>query len=370
MSLPLILIVDDNPGNLAVIGELLQPGYAVRAANSGPRALKLARMSPQPDLILLDVMMPEMDGYEVMRRLREAPETATIPVILLTALDSLEDEERGLLQGAMDYITKPIRAPILMARVRAQIELKLAREIMRDRNNWLEAEVARRMEETLRIQDVTVHALARLAEARDPETGKHLLRTQEYVRTLARRLQRDVRFAELIDDHMVALLAKSAPLHDIGKVGIPDSVLLKPGKLDADEWALMKTHARIGADAISNAERDVAHPMEFLRIAKQIARSHHEHWDGSGYPDGLVGEAIPVAARLMALADVYDALISRRVYKQAIPFARACEMIVAERGRHFDPAVLDAFVDCAAEFQSIALRLADDGMFAAVAAGR
>ena len=368
VSLPLILIVDDNPGNLTIIGELLQSSYAVRAANSGPRALMLARMAPQPDLILLDVVMPGMDGYEVLRRLRETPETADIPVIFLTALNSLEDEERGLLQGAMDYITKPIRPPILMARVRAQVELKQAREIMRDRNNWLEAEVARRMEETLRIQDVTVHALARLAEARDPETGNHLLRTQEYVRTLARRLQRDDRFAGLIDDRMVALLAKSAPLHDIGKVGIPDSVLLKRGKLDAREWALMKTHAQIGADAISHAERDVAHPVEFLRVAKEIARSHHERWDGSGYPDGLVGEAIPLPARLMALADVYDALISKRVYKQAFPQAQAYAVIVAERGRHFDPAVVDAFVDCAAEFQSIALRLADDDLLVDVIA--
>ena len=360
LPLPLVLIVDDNPENLTVIGELLQPDHAVRAANSGLRALRLARLEPQPDLILLDVMMPEMDGYEVLRQLREDPETADIPVIFLTALNSSDDEERGLVKGAMDYITKPIRPTILLARVRAQLDLKLARDLVRNRNHWLEAEVTRRMAENQHIQDVTIHALARLAETRDNETGNHILRTQEYVRTLAQRLQRNPRFADLIDDRMVILLAKSAPLHDIGKVGIPDRVLLKPGKLDAEEWAIMKTHAQLGADALAHAERDVAQPVAFLKCAEQIARSHHERWDGSGYPDGLAGEAIPLPARLMALADVYDALISQRVYKPPFPHEQAYAMIVAERGRHFDPDVVDAFIDCHDDLYAVALRFADD----------
>ena len=360
LPLPLVLIVDDNPENLTVIGELLQPDHAVRAANSGLRALRLARLEPQPDLILLDVMMPEMDGYEVLRQLREQPETADIPVIFLTALTGSDDEERGLVKGAMDYITKPIRPTILLARVRAQLDLKLARDVVRNRNHWLEAEVTRRMAENQHIQDVTIHALARLAETRDNETGNHILRTQEYVRTLAQRLQRNPRFADLIDDRMVILLAKSAPLHDIGKVGIPDRVLLKPGKLDAEEWAIMKTHAQLGADALAHAERDVAQPVAFLKCAEQIARSHHERWDGSGYPDGLAGEAIPLPARLMALADVYDALISQRVYKPPFPHQQAYAMIVADRGRHFDPDVVDAFIDCHDELHAVALRFADD----------
>jgi len=360
MPLPLVLIVDDNPENLTVIGELLQPEHAVRAANSGPRALRLARLEPRPDLILLDVMMPEMDGYEVLQQLREQPETADIPVIFLTALNGSADEERGLVKGAMDYITKPIRPPILLARVRAQLELKQARDLVRERNHWLEAEVTRRMAENQHIQDVTIHALARLAETRDNETGNHILRTQEYVRLLAQRLQRNPRFADRIDDRLVILLAKSAPLHDIGKVGIPDRVLLKPGKLNAEEWAIMKTHAQLGANALDHAERDVAHPVEFLQCAKQIARSHHERWDGSGYPDGLAGEAIPLPARLMALADVYDALISQRVYKPPFPHEKAYGMIVAERGRHFDPDVVDAFIDCHADLHAVALRYADD----------
>ena len=368
MTLPLVLIVDDNPENLTVIGELLQPEHAVRAANSGLRAMRLARLEPRPDLILLDVMMPEMDGYEVLQRLRDNPETRDIPVVFLTALNGSDDEERGLLQGAMDYITKPIRPPILLARVRTQLELKQARDLMRNRNHWLEAEVTRRMAENQLIQDVTIHALARLAEIRDNETGNHILRTQAYVRALACRLQRHPRFADRIDDHLVTLLAKSAPLHDIGKVGIPDRVLLKPGKLDAAEWAIMKTHAQLGAEALEHAESDVAHPVEFLQCAKQIARSHHERWDGSGYPDGLAGEAIPLPARLMALADVYDALISQRVYKPPVPHDQAVAMILAERGRHFDPDVVDAFFDCQAEFHQAALRFADDARSRAEAA--
>ncbi len=359
MTLPLILIVDDNPENLTVIGELLQPHHAVRAANSGARALKLAAMAPQPELILLDVMMPEMDGYEVLERLRADPVTADIPVMFLTALDDQADEEHGLKLGAVDYVTKPIHPPILLARVHTQLELQHARQLMRNRNAWLEAEVARRMRENQLVQDVSIHALARLAEIRDPETGNHLLRTQGYVRALARRLQHHVRFADVLNDETIELLAKSAPLHDIGKVGIPDHILLKPGKLDADEWAVMQTHASLGAEAIEHAETDVARPVAFLAMAKQIARSHHERWDGKGYPDGLAGDAIPIAARLMALADVFDALISRRVYKPPFPHEQAFQMIVKERGLHFDPDVVQAFVDGYDELRAIAIAHAD-----------
>ncbi|HSW08954.1 HD-GYP domain-containing protein [Aquabacterium sp.] len=359
VTLPLVLIVDDNPENLTVIGELLQPHHAVRAANSGARALKLAVMAPQPQLVLLDVMMPEMDGYEVLERLRSDPATADIPVMFLTALDDQADEERGLKLGAVDYVTKPIHPPILLARVDTQLELAQARKLMRDRNVWLEAEVARRMGENQLIQDVSIHALARLAEIRDPETGNHLLRTQGYVRALARRLQHHPRFVAMLTDHTIELLAKSAPLHDIGKVGIPDHILLKPGKLDAQEWLVMQTHAGLGAEAIEHAETDVARPVEFLTLAKQIARSHHERWDGLGYPDGLAGDDIPVAARLMALADVFDALISRRVYKPPFPHQQAYQMIVKERGLHFDPDVVQAFIDGFDELRAIAEAHAD-----------
>lgn len=339
-----ILIVDDTPENLAVLGELLHPTYRVRAANNGRRALQIAQGSPPPDLILLDVMMPDMDGYAVLNELKHHEKTRTIPVIFVTAMDATEDEEYGLDCGAVDYITKPIRPAIVLARVRSQLELKRARDFLRDQNTYLEAEIIRRMGENQLIQQISIHALARLAETRDPETGNHLRRTQEYVRTLALALQNHPRFAHALDARTIDMLAKSAPLHDIGKVGIPDHILLKPGKLTPEEWDIMKTHAKLGSDAIEQAEHDAERPVEFLSIAKEIAHYHHEKWDGNGYPEGLKGDAIPVSARLMALADVFDALICRRVYKPPMPYAQARALIEEGRGSHFDPDVVDAFI--------------------------
>jgi putative two-component system response regulator len=354
-----LLIVDDNPANLSVLGELLKADYRVLAAASGERALALAARTPPPDLVLLDVMMPGMDGHQVLAALRANAATRHIPVIFVTALDRAEEEEAGLVEGAVDYITKPLRPAVVAARVRTQLELKRARDLLADQNRALEAEIARRMSENLLVQDLSIHALARLAETRDPETGNHIIRTQEYVRHLARALAPQPRFSAELGEHDIDLLAKSAPLHDIGKVGIPDHVLLKPGKLDAAEWDIMRTHARLGAEAIERAEADAARPIEFLRVAKQIARHHHEQWDGSGYPDGLAGDAIPLPARLMALADVFDALISRRVYKEPMGFEQAREIIAAGRGRQFDPDLVDAFLADYGSYCRIALRHAD-----------
>ncbi|MDP3540488.1 MAG: two-component system response regulator [Azonexus sp.] len=358
-NLPTILIVDDTPENLSVLGELLQPAYRVRAANSGRRALQIAQNKPTPDLILLDVMMPEMDGYAVLSHLRATAATKHIPVIFVTAMDGTEDEEHGLDCGAVDYITKPIRPAIVMARVRTQLELKRARDILRDQNSYLEAEVTRRMSENQLIQQVSIHALARLAETRDPETGNHLRRTQEYVRTLAMGLKDHPRFADYLDSRTIDDLAKSAPLHDIGKVGIPDHILLKPDKLTPEEWVIMKTHAALGSHAIDQAEADAEKPVEFLTIAKEIAHFHHEKWDGSGYPDGRIGDAIPISARLMALADVFDALISKRCYKAAFTFESASQIIVEGSGKHFDPDVVATFVQEFETFKRIALTYAE-----------
>jgi putative two-component system response regulator len=364
MPAPTLLIVDDNPENLTVLGEILQSEFRVRAATNGVRALELAALAPRPALALLDVMMPDMDGYQLLARLRADPATRDIPVVFVTAMDAAADEARGLAMGAADYITKPLRPAIVLARVHTQLQLREARDLMRERNVELEAEVARRMAENQRVQDVSIHALARLAETRDPETGNHIRRTQEYVRLLAQRLQSNPRFADRLSDRVISLLVKSAPLHDIGKVGIPDHVLLKPSTLNADEWAIMKTHAALGADAIEQAERDGALadgglPVEFLHTAKDIARWHHEMWNGHGYPDGLAGEAIPLSARLMALADVFDALISRRVYKAPMSYERARTIIQGGRGRHFDPDMVDAFLSGYGEFVAIAERYSD-----------
>lgn len=353
-SKPTILVVDDEAINLSIMIEQLRPHYHVRAANSGENALNAVLKDPQPDLILLDVMMPGIDGYAVLKQLRDQSETAAIPIIFTTALSEEKDVEYGLQLGAADYITKPIKPRVLLARVRSQLEAKWARDWLKDQNSALEAEVTRRMAENDLTQQVSIRALAHLAETRDPETGNHILRTQSYVQRLAIRLQKNPRFAEFLTQHNIDLLTKSAPLHDIGKVGIPDHILLKPGKLTADEWAVMKTHAKLGSDAIEQAEADVESPLEFLSFAKEIAHWHHEKWDGSGYPDGLVGEAIPISARLMAVADVFDALISERVYKPAMGHDEAREIITNGRGTQFDPDVIDAFLDEYESFISIA----------------
>jgi putative two-component system response regulator len=360
MAQQTILIVDDNPENLTVLGEVLCDQYKVRAANSGARALQLARQVPPPDLILLDVMMPVMSGYEVLERLRAGPETRDIPVIFLTAMNSEDDEQRGLVMGAVDYITKPLRHAIVLARVATHLELKRAREELQRDKADLEAEIAQRLRDKLVVQDVTIRALARLAETRDNETGNHILRTQQYVERLARCVSTHPRFVAELDEDSIAMMGKSAPLHDIGKVGIPDYVLLKPGKLTPEEWVIMKTHAALGADAISRAEADATQPVKFLSFAKQVARHHHERWDGKGYPDGLVGDAIPLAARLMALADVFDAMISRRVYKNPIPMDEVRVAMAEQRGRHFDPDLLDAFLADYQGFCDIALRFPDE----------
>ena len=354
-----ILIVDDDPDNLFVLNELLAAPYRVLAAISGETALRVALGTPRPDLILLDVMMPGLDGYAVLSRLRANPVTRDIPVVFLTALSDASDEERGLSHGASDYITKPLKPAVVLARVRCQLEAKLAREWLNDRNAALEAEVARRMAENDLTQRVTIRALAHLAEARDPETGNHILRTQSYMKRLAIGLRDHPRFAALISDRYIKLLTMSAPLHDIGKVGIPDHILLKPGKLTAEEWVVMKTHAQCGSNAIEQAERDVDAPLEFLTLAKEIAHWHHEKWNGSGYPDGLAGDAIPLSARLMAVADVFDALISKRVYKDAMTTAEARRLLEEGRGQHFDPDVIDAFLAAFDDFVAIAERYRD-----------
>ncbi len=361
MTAATILIVDDEPTNLQLLAGLLRPEFVVRAANSGESALRVAASLPRPDLVLLDVMMPVVDGYAVLARLREDQATRDIPVIFLTALADANDEEHGLQLGAVDYITKPIKPAVVLARVRTQLQAKQARDWLRDQNAALEAEIARRMAENDLTQLVSIRALAHLAETRDPETGSHILRTQGYVQQLALCLSTHPSYRDFLTPRNIDLLTKSAPLHDIGKVGIPDSILQKQGKLTAEEWEIMKTHAKLGSDAIEHAEADAEQGLPFLTLAKEIAHWHHEKWDGGGYPDGLAGESIPCSARLMALADVFDALISPRVYKAPMPYEQARDIIAAERGRHFDPEVTDAFLAGFADFVAIASRYRDGG---------
>lgn len=355
-----VLVIDDTPENLELIFQLLRPRYRVLLANDGSTGLRMARQASPPDLILLDVMMPGLDGYEVCGQLKADPATAAIPVIFITARSQIQDEEKGFSCGCVDYITKPISPPILQARVATQLALKSSSDQLRLYNKDLLAEVERRTHEVQMVQDVTIMAMASMAETRDNETGMHIRRTQHYVRTLAERLRQQSHFADRLDDILINILFKSAPLHDIGKVGIPDAILLKPGRLDVAEFEIMKTHTRLGLETIEAAEKLLDVPSSFLTVARQIAYGHHEKWDGSGYPEALAGEAIPLPARLMAVADVYDALISRRVYKEAFPHEQAVAMIQAGSGSHFDPTVVEAFNAEAETFRAIAQRFQDE----------
>lgn len=365
-----VLVVDDSPDNLSLMGDLLKNDYKVKVANNGEKALRIARSENPPDLILLDIMMPAMDGYEVCRLLKSDAESRDIPVIFLTALTETEDEKHGFELGAVDYITKPISPAIVMARVQTHLNLKAAADFLRDKNQFLEQEVNRRTCEVRAIQEVTILALASLAETRDTDTGNHLRRTQLYVKALALKLKNHARFQEYLTDNNITMLFKSAPLHDIGKVGIPDRILLKPGKLEPEEFEIMKTHTTIGRDAIEHAERSLGANVEFLRTAKEIALSHQEKWDGSGYPEELSGDDIPISGRLMAVADFYDALISRRVYREGLPHQTVVQMLIEGRGTHFDPDIVDAFIDLQDEFREIAQKFVDSDASLANSADR
>ena len=353
-----ILVVDDTPANIDVVKGVLSEGYFVQAAINGDMALKIVQKK-KPDLILLDIMMPGIDGYEVCKRLKSDVTTHDIPVIFLTAKAEVEDETKGLELGAVDYITKPISPPILKARVKTQLELKLARDYLERENEILEEKVIERTRHMEELQDVTMVAMGSLAEARDPETGNHIRRTQRYVKRLAIQLKEHPRFSDFLTPQNITSLYKSAPLHDIGKVGIPDKILLKPGKLTDEEFDEMKKHTIYGRDAIASAVKSIDSADNFLIFANEIAYSHQEKWDGSGYPEGLAGEDIPISARIMAVADVYDALISRRVYKPPFPHEKAVAIIQEGKGSHFDPDMVDAFMEVADEFYVISQEFAD-----------
>ncbi|MFM4994965.1 HD-GYP domain-containing protein [Aeromonas sanarellii] len=354
-----ILVVDDTPDNLMLMAELLKDKYRVKLANHGEKALRILAGDPLPDLILLDIMMPGLSGLQVAEQLQQDARTRHIPIIFLTSMAAVESELQGLALGAVDYITKPISPSRVLARVETQIKLKAAADFLRDQNDFLEQEVQRRTREVVAIQEVTIQAMASLAETRDNETGNHIRRTQHYVKLLAELLRDHPRFRHFLNDETIHLLFKSAPLHDIGKVGIPDHILLKPGRLTKEEFEIMMTHTTLGRDAIQRAEDQLGFPVDFLRLAKEIAYSHQEKWDGSGYPKGLSGDDIPISARLMAVADVYDALISHRVYKPGMPHEEAVDIIRQGGGWHFDPDVCAAFLSATEQFKAIAERFSD-----------
>ena len=320
-----VLIVDDNSDNLDVLSGVLRPFYKVKAAINGELALKVVGAKNKPDIILLDIMMPDMDGYEVCRRLKADPSTVNIPVIFVTAKSETKDEQKGFELGAVDYITKPISVPIVLARVRTQLALY-------NQQRELEILVKQRTQE---LEDTRLEIIQRLgcaAEYKDNETGLHVIRMSYYSRFLAEQLQ--------ANDDWVELLYNAAPMHDIGKIAIPDRVLLKPGKLDQEEWGIMQTHVNCGVEILGE------HDSELLTMAREIALYHHEKYDGSGYPNGTSGEDIPLSARIVAIADVFDALTSVRPYKAAWPVEKAVALLEEESGKHFDPNLIPEFIKC------------------------
>jgi len=348
-----IFVIDDVRTNLDYLVEILSNEYKVLAAPGGEIALNIIdQLAVLPDLILLDIIMPDMDGYEVCARLKNNPKTEQIPVVFLTARASEEDEAKGLSLGAIDYISKPVRADIVRARLKNHLALY-------DKSRLLEDLVEARTQELHQTQDVVIHSLACLAETRDSEAGGHVHRTQHYVKALAERIRDDNKYKQLLTDRMISRLYKGAPLHDIGKVGIPDRILLKPGKLTEDEFEEIKKHTLYGRNAILSAETYLG-SNSFLRVARDIAYTHHEKWDGSGYPEGLKAEDIPLSGRLMAVADVYDALISRRVYKAPFSHDAAKKIILAGKGTHFDPHIVNAFIAVEHTFKDITLQFHDD----------
>lgn len=347
-----VLIVDDIPENIQVLLSTLKDDFAILVATSGKKAIKLAFNEPRPDIILLDIMMPEMNGYEVCERLANDKRTAEIPIIFVTALNESENEAKGLGLGAVDYITKPINPELVKARVSNHLELKKHRD-------HLQELVDERTLELKLSKEATVEAMGIVAESRDPETGGHIQRTKNYVRILAQKLAQNPKYKNVLTKEIIEQLYHSAPLHDIGKIAISDKILLKPGKLDESEFATMKEHALIGEATIKDTQKRLGY-NNFLNIAKEIAGTHHEKFDGTGYPNGLKGYEIPLSGRIMALADVYDALISKRSYKPPFTHEDVVKIIQDESGKHFDPEIVNAFLELNEEFYNIALQFKEE----------
>jgi len=348
-----ILVVDDEERNLRLMEALLIPfGFEVTFARDGKEALKKVQEEP-PDVILLDVMMPKMDGFEAVRRLKENEETRGIPVVMVTSLKEVEDRVRALEAGADDFLTKPVEKTELRARVQSSLKVKAYYDHMRDYQKELEAEVAKKTKQLrLSFEKIkgasldTIHRLSKAAEYKDEDTGAHILRMSNYSAAVARKMG--------LNDKVVDSILYAAPMHDVGKIGTPDRILLKPGKLDPDEWEIMKQHATIGGKILSGSDAG------FIRLAEVIALTHHEKWDGSGYPNGVKGAKIPLAGRVTAIGDVFDALTSKRPYKEPFSLEKSFGIIREGRGNHFDPDVVDAFFAIEDEVLSIKERYKDE----------
>jgi putative two-component system response regulator len=344
---PVVLVVDDTPNNLEVVSGILREHYRVRVALDGPTALKLAAGDVPPDLILLDVMMPDMNGYQVCTRLKADPRTRHIPVIFLTAMGELENEAAGFGAGGVDYILKPIRPATLLARVRTHVQLsrheRALTDVVRRRTSALE----KRTEELEKTRLEIIRRLGRAAEYTDDDTGFHVIRMSHYARLLAA--------AAGLPADRVEIVFNAAPMHDIGKIGIPDSILQKRGALTPEEWDIMRTHPAIGAGIIGR------HGSELLEAARRVALTHHERWDGTGYPRKRKGEEIPIEGRIVAVADVFDALTSTRPYKPAWPIGDAVAYLAKQAGQQFDPNLIPPFLELLPQILEVRRQYRDDG---------
>jgi putative two-component system response regulator len=336
---PTILVADDSPQNIELLSRVLGQEYRIKVATSGEKALKIAYSDEPPDLILLDIMMPDLSGLEVCQRIKSNPDRRRIPIIFVTAMTTVEDESLGLAMGAVDYISKPISPPLVQARVRTHLALY-------DQSRELERMVAQRTAELVATRQQIIRRLGRAAEFKDNQTGNHVVRMSHIARLVAQQSG--------LGPEAVQLIFQTAAMHDLGKIGVPDRILLKPGPLDEDEWVVMRAHAQMGADIIGR------HDNELLATARAIALTHHERWDGSGYPQGLKGEQIPLSGRIVAIADVFDALMTRRPYRPALSTVASLAIMADEKGGHFDPRLLDCFFQQQFEILKVMELYSDD----------
>ena len=347
-----IMIIDDTPANLTLLQEILQSqDYRVLVFTRGSMALKAAEKSP-PDLILLDITMPEMDGFEVCRNLKSNEILKNIPVLFISALTSASDKVKAFHEGGVDYITKPFYFEEIRARVETHLRLSRIQKEIERHNLHLEDLIQEKILEVVNSQVATIHALSTLTESRDDDTGWHIERTRLFCKILAERLKDKSTYSNSVDSHFVESVFQTAPLHDIGKVGIPDSILLKPGQLTPEEFEIMKSHVILGAKTLNTVLEE--YPQNrFIATGLEITRFHHEKWNGKGYPDRLAGAAIPLSARIMAVADVYDSLRSERPYKDAFSHEKSYDIIVNGSGEDFDPVIVEVFKECGKEFADI-----------------
>ncbi len=346
MSKHTILVVDDVDFNRIILRDILEEEYNVVEAEDGIQAIDyLFNASEQPMLVLLDIMMPEMDGHEVLELMRGNPVTEKVPVVFITAANASNHEARGLQEGAQDYIAKPFNQEVVLARVRNLIELNLYRKD-------LEQQVQKRIAQLMRTRDSMLETMANMIECRNLESGQHVKRTSRLTELMVRTMIARGMFPGELTAECGHMIIKAVPTHDIGKIGIPDEILLKPGRLTSDEFEVIKTHAALGSDIVKNMLAD-DEDREFFRHSYDICRHHHERWDGKGYPDNLADTDIPLSARILAIVDVYDALISPRIYKPAMSHEQAAQIILEGRGTQFDPDLVDVFHDLEQEFKQV-----------------